>query len=217
MAPEESAKVRDEGQDLRTEPRNSVQSAIIKEPWNDMHMSCICHAYVMHMSCNAAIRSAFRPNSDPNVDATTDSAGMLNLAATCNKCATANNNMFTTSSQHLHNMFQPATNARDKQKHLADLAESHNMRSTGAPPAGGQLGISKQFKQIAALSWHGAPIWEDKRFWTIFGQYLGNCRILETYRFYTETLIQTDCSMIAILWRTRSCKNEMWAVSCALS
>ena len=112
----------------------------------------------MHMSCNAAIRSAFRPNSDPNVDATTDSAGMLNLAATCNKCATANNNMFTTSSQHLHNMFQPATNARDKQKHLADLAESHNMRSTGAPPAGGQLGISKQFKQIAALSWHGAPI-----------------------------------------------------------
>ena len=32
MAPEESAKVRDEGQDLRTEPRNSVQSAIIKEP-----------------------------------------------------------------------------------------------------------------------------------------------------------------------------------------
>ena len=60
------------------------------------------------------------------------------------------------------------------------------IQSLNAPPAGGQLGINKQFKQIAALSWHGLPM--DLRKQEILGkmwQYLGNC-VLETHRFSSE-------------------------------
>jgi hypothetical protein len=159
--------------DRTLEPNPAI---LCSQPLSKSHeMSCICHAYVMHMSCNAAIRSAFRPNSDPNVDATTDSAGMLNLAATCNKCATANNNMFTTCSQHVPTSYKRKRQTETSCRSCRVSQHALHWRSTCWWPTWHQQTIQANRSSLLAPMGHpwGTHLRRQEildNIWAIFGQ-----------------------------------------------
>ena len=172
MAPQESAKVRDEGQDLRTEPLNSVQSAIFKEPWNVMHMSyVICHAYVMQCSYQIRFQTQFRSQRRCNNRLCGDAEPCSNLQQMCDSQQQH--------IQHVHNIFTTCSNQLQTQeasnRNILPIKQS---LSTCAPLAlhllVANLASASNSSKSQLSPAHGAPIWEGKRFWTIFGQYLDN-------------------------------------------
>ena len=135
-----------------------------------MHMSCICHAYVMQCSYQIRFQTQFRSQRRCNNRLCGDAEPCSNLQQMCDSQQQHVHNIFTTSSQHVPTSYKRKRQTETSCRSCRVSQHALHWRSTCWWPTWHQQAIQANRSSLLAWGTHLRRQEILDNIWAIFGQ-----------------------------------------------